>query len=79
MNQPSQALESQKIFNQMMIDELGDQSPGTDMRLAISFNQIGVAYLMNDGKYHLYSSRDVTNSPKNVKRQKTASNVLSKK
>jgi hypothetical protein len=35
----------------MMIDAVGNNHPGTDMRLAISFNQLGVAHLMNDGEF----------------------------
>jgi hypothetical protein len=32
-----------------MLQELGTK-PGVDMRLAMSFNELGVAYMINDGK-----------------------------
>lgn len=50
MNQPKVALGHQLVFNQMMSKELKDQ-PGNDMRLAMSFNELGVAYMINDGKF----------------------------
>lgn len=49
MNRPHDALEHQTVFNQMMLEELGE-SPGVDMRLAMSFNELGVAYMINDSK-----------------------------
>lgn len=59
INQPMKALEHQLIFNQMMLQELGDE-PGDDMRLGMSFNELGVAYMINDGKlfrrHSLYQS-----------------------
>lgn len=50
INQPHKALQHQLIFNQMMLEELGDE-PGADMRLGMSFNELGVAYMINDGKF----------------------------
>jgi tetratricopeptide (TPR) repeat protein len=47
MNRPAEALKHQLEFNKMMLLELG-KHPGTDMRLAMSFNELGVAYMIND-------------------------------
>lgn len=47
MNKPAEALGHQLIFNRMMLQELGKQ-PGKDMRLAMSFNELGVAYMINN-------------------------------
>jgi hypothetical protein len=49
MNRPKDALKHQLVFNSMMLKEF-EEDPGTDMRLGISFNQLGVAYMMNDGR-----------------------------
>ncbi|QDS73010.1 hypothetical protein FKW77_009080 [Venturia effusa] len=48
MNRPIDALRHQLIFNTMMQKELSGKR-GTDMRLAMSYNELGVAYLINDG------------------------------
>ena len=48
MNQPELTRMHQGIFNEMMIKEVGFKHPGSDMRLAISFNQIGVAHMINN-------------------------------
>jgi hypothetical protein len=50
MNRPLEALEHQLIFNSMMQEELG-QNPGVDMRLGMSFNELGVAYMITDRTY----------------------------
>ena len=63
----------------MMLDEQGENDPGTDMRLAISFNQLGVGYLMNDGVYYWSSGLLVANRRQNAKRQKSVSSGLSKR
>jgi hypothetical protein len=47
MNRRQEALEHQVIFNQKMLIELA-KNPGSDMRLGISFNQLGVAYTINE-------------------------------
>ncbi|KAK9776213.1 putative NB-ARC domain-containing protein [Seiridium cardinale] len=47
INQPEKALQYQLIFNHMMLKELKD-GPGADMRLGMSFNELGVAYMIND-------------------------------
>jgi hypothetical protein len=49
VNKPQQTLESHKRFNEMVREELGNRDPETDMRLAISFNEMGVGYMMNEG------------------------------
>lgn len=54
MNRPEQALESHKRFNQAIIEELGDEHPRTDMRLAISFNEVGVGHMMNHSEYSIH-------------------------
>lgn len=48
MNQPDKALEYLSKFNYSMEKELGDSSGGDDMRLAISWNQLGVAWMIKD-------------------------------
>ena len=48
MNRPSEAWAHHKKFNEMMVMELGDKPPGNDMRLAISWSQLGAAYMIND-------------------------------
>lgn len=35
-------------FNHMMLKELGNKAPGTDMRLALSFNELGCAYMLRE-------------------------------
>lgn len=48
MNKPLQALEYLRLFNEMMVKEWGSTVGGTNMRLPISWNQLGVAYMIND-------------------------------
>lgn len=48
MNQPDKALEYLSKFNDTMKKELGASSGGGDMRLAISWNQLGVAWMIKD-------------------------------
>jgi hypothetical protein len=33
-----------------MLEELGEK-PGIDMRLSMSFNELGVAYMINNGEF----------------------------
>jgi tetratricopeptide (TPR) repeat protein len=35
-------------FNDMMLKELGNKPPGTDMRLSLSFNELGCAYMLRE-------------------------------
>ena len=49
MNRPHESLDHQLIFNSMMQEELGN-NPGADMRLGMSFNELGVAYMITDRK-----------------------------
>lgn len=49
MNRPQDALRHQLIFNTMMQKELAGKK-GSDMRLAMSYNELGVAYMINDSK-----------------------------
>lgn len=49
MNRPQDALNHQLIFNTMMQKELAGK-PGSDMRLAMSYNELGVAYMINDSE-----------------------------
>jgi hypothetical protein len=53
MNRPLHALESHKLFNEEVKRELGNNHPGTDMRYAISFNELGVGHFMMNGNYEL--------------------------
>jgi hypothetical protein len=48
MNRPLEAWFHHNKFNEMMVKELGDGPPGHDMRLAISWSQLGAAYMIND-------------------------------
>ncbi|KAF1810425.1 hypothetical protein P152DRAFT_491441 [Eremomyces bilateralis CBS 781.70] len=48
MNRPEEALNHLTKFNDMMKKELDGRSQGKDMRFAISWNQLGVAYMVND-------------------------------
>jgi len=52
MNKPKQALEYLALFNNMMVKEWGSTIGGTNMRLPISWNQLGVAYMINDDWDH---------------------------
>jgi hypothetical protein len=56
VNEPKQTLKSHKRFNEMVSAELGDKHPETDMRLGISFNEMGAGYMMNDSKQFLITS-----------------------
>lgn len=46
-NKPAEALECLTQFNQMMRKRLGDDLVPTDIRLAISWNELGNAYMLN--------------------------------
>lgn len=46
-NEPEFTLRHFKIFNEMMMAEVGDGPQGKDQRLAISWNELGNAYMMN--------------------------------
>lgn len=48
INRPKESLEYLLTFNEMMLKELGGRQPGTDMRLALSFNELGCAYMLRD-------------------------------
>ena len=47
INEPKEALKYHKLFNQMMMRELANKPPHDDMRLAISWNELGNAYMLN--------------------------------
>jgi tetratricopeptide (TPR) repeat protein len=55
VNEPSDALKYHLRFNDLMQKELGDVRGGQDMRLAISWNELGNAYMLNrrweDGRH----------------------------
>lgn len=46
-NDPASTLRHFKIFNKMMIAQTGSRINGKDRRLAISWNELGNAYMMN--------------------------------
>jgi len=46
MNQPDKALEYLRKFHETMQKELGASPGGCDMRLAISWNELGVAWMI---------------------------------
>ncbi|KIX10281.1 uncharacterized protein Z518_01363 [Rhinocladiella mackenziei CBS 650.93] len=46
-NDPVNALKYLKLFNEKMIKELGRKPSRNDMRLAISWNELGNAYMLN--------------------------------
>jgi hypothetical protein len=48
MNKPLESLDCQLRFKDMMETELSELKPVTDMRLSIAYNQLGVAYMIND-------------------------------
>jgi len=52
INRPNESLEYLLKFNTMMMKELGHRRPGTDMRLALSFNELGCAYMVRDDYPH---------------------------
>jgi hypothetical protein len=79
MNRPKKALEHQLIFNKMLLEELGEKR-ATDMRLSMSFNELGVAYMINDGKFDETVSRlEDTNFFQNGQKAKNVSDALLKK
>lgn len=47
INEPSQALIYHTRFNNLMVQELGHTRGGKDMRLAISWNELGNAHMLN--------------------------------
>ena len=47
INEPVSALTYHKLFNEMMIKELAGKTSHNDMRLAISWNELGNAYMLN--------------------------------
>lgn len=46
-NDPRGTLEHFKIFNELMTREIGNGAQGKDKRLAISWNELGNAYMLN--------------------------------
>lgn len=46
-NDPASTLKHFKIFNEMMIAQTGSSINGKDQRLAVSWNELGNAYMMN--------------------------------
>lgn len=48
INRPNESLEYLSKFNLMMMHDLGNRRPGTDMRLALSFNELGCAYMLRN-------------------------------
>lgn len=48
INRPTESLDYLLKFNAMMMRELGDQKSGTDMRLALSYNELGCSYMLRD-------------------------------
>ncbi|KAF1815308.1 TPR-like protein [Eremomyces bilateralis CBS 781.70] len=48
VNWRRESLEHLTRFNEMMLQELGDRPAGQDMRLALSFNELGCAYMLRD-------------------------------
>ncbi len=46
-NDPANTLKHFQTFNQMMIEEIDEVQQRTDKRLAISWNELGNAYMMN--------------------------------
>jgi tetratricopeptide (TPR) repeat protein len=48
INEPYDAFTYHKAFNAMMVQEMGTATPCNDMRLSISWNQLGNAYMLND-------------------------------
>lgn len=47
INEPVSALKYHKLFNGMMIKELANKPSHNDMRLAISWNELGNSYMLN--------------------------------
>lgn len=48
MNRRDEALMHHTTFNDMMVMQFGDGHLGNDMRLAISWSQLGAAYMITD-------------------------------
>ena len=46
-NDPEGTLAHFKTFNELMLQEIGDGAQGNDKRLAISWNELGNAYMLN--------------------------------
>lgn len=46
-NDPEGTLAHFQIFNELMMQEIGDGAQGKDKRLAISWNELGNAYMLN--------------------------------
>ncbi|KAF2455839.1 hypothetical protein BDY21DRAFT_61825 [Lineolata rhizophorae] len=51
MNRPADSLKNLLAFNEMMVRNIGPEAQALDMRLAISWNQLGNAYMIN-GEYY---------------------------
>ena len=45
-NDPKGTLANFKTFNELMMQEIGDGAQGKDKRLAISWNELGNAYML---------------------------------
>ncbi|KAF2736406.1 hypothetical protein EJ04DRAFT_575373 [Polyplosphaeria fusca] len=52
VHKPKESLEYHLRFNSMMISELDGCEGGTDMRLALSFNELGCAYMLHEDYAH---------------------------
>lgn len=52
LNKPVKSLQYLLKFNEVMMQELGNRNGGTDMRLALSFNELGCAYMLNEDYLH---------------------------
>jgi tetratricopeptide (TPR) repeat protein len=48
INEPSDALYYHRLFNDRMVKQLSGEAGEKDMRLAISWNELGNAYMLND-------------------------------
>ena len=48
INEPADALKHNKIFKEMVYRELGDCAPEDEPRVAISWNELGIAYMLNE-------------------------------
>ena len=47
-NRPEDAFENHSMFNSMMMKQLGNGPQGTDMRLGISLNELGIAHMLRN-------------------------------
>ena len=47
-NEPEDALKYHKLFNDAMVKEVANKASRDDMRLAISWNELGNAYMLNN-------------------------------